>query len=523
MSCGPAVLGVEWDTRAEGKIRNGFYIRVSGGELAVMASAKTIDRGRKRHLAIASLGALASLAALVTVATRSVTVDPVLLSVLVAVFSAGAVFAAVFALSPIFRNRASSEMHSLSQALDALASSDASQIRALRDLRLPVSLEKGLQSLSSSIEVNRATIVDLQTSNCLLARDHRQVLQCLESLRDGIILIDPEGRIQFANKAASPFLRVSEEDARGNSVMECTSIPEIRNLFEQGVDRVGSKGTESIEIEADIRCSYEHTLMTSTHIMDSESGRGGKALVFQEISRMKSVERLQAQFVDSVAHELRSPLTSIRAYAELLVDGGDSIDKQTQHDFFNVIYEETYRLSQLIDNLLNISMMDSGAARLEITPTRIKRLLEESAEVIRVQCEKKGIDLNVDLDDRLPTLDIDKSLFGMAVQNLLSNAVKYTPEGGKIRLSTSSQEEEFRIEVKDTGIGIAEDELDQVFEKFYRASSAESVHGSGIGLSTARAIVRLHGGDVEAVSKLGEGSTFSIVLPRSLINQSIGE
>ena len=168
-------------------------------------------------------------------------------------------------------------------------------------------------------------------------------------------------------------------------------------------------------------------------------------------------------------------------------------------------------------------MMNRGSARLENKPTRIKRLLEESAEVIRVQCEKKGIDLNVDLDDRLPTLDIDKSLFGMAVQNLLSNAVKYTPEGGKICLSTSSKEEEFRIEVKDTGIGIAEDELDQVFEKFYRASSAESVHGSGIGLSTARAIVRLHGGDVEAVSKCGEGSTFSIVLPRSLINQSIGE
>lgn len=203
--------------------------------------------------------------------------------------------------------------------------------------------------------------------------------------------------------------------------------------------------------------------------------------------------------------------------------GGDTIEKQTQHDFFNVIYEETYRLSQLIDNLLNISMMDSGAARLEITPTRIKRLLEESAEVVQLQCQKKGVSLKVDLDDRLPTLDIDKSLFGMAVQNLLSNAAKYTPEGGKIRLSTSSQEEEFRIEFRDTGIGIAEDELDLVFEKFYRASSAETEHGSGIGLSTARAIVRLHGGDIEVVSKLGEGSTFSIVLPRSLINRSIGE
>ncbi len=488
-----------------------------------MASARTMDRGRKRRIAIVGLGALASLAALVTAAGGSATADPALLTVLVAVASAGAVFAAAYALFSIFRHRAGSEMHSVSKALDALTSSDALQFRSLRDLRLPASLEKGLQNLSSSIEANRATIVDLQTSNCLLARDHRQFLQCLESLRDGIVLIDPERRIQFANKAAGPFLSVSVDNARGKSLTDCVSKHEIRDLFKQDVGRVGSSGTESIEIEADVRGSHEHTLMTLTHIMDSESGRGGEALVFQEISRMKSVERLQAQFVDSVAHELRSPLTSIRAYAELLVDGGDSIDKQTQHDFFNVIYEETYRLSQLIDNLLNISMMDSGAARLEITPTRIKRLLEESAEVVRAQCKKKGVDLNVELDDRLPTLDIDKSLFGMAVQNLLSNAAKYTPEGGKICLSTCSQEEEFRVEVKDTGIGIAEDELDQVFEKFYRAASAETEHGSGIGLSTARAIVRLHGGDIEAVSKLGEGSTFSIVLPRSLINRSIGE
>ena len=493
------------------------------GELRPVASAKTIDRGRKRYFAIAGLGALASLTALVTAAGGSATVDPMLLTVLVAVTSAGAVFAAAYALFSIFRNRAGSEMHLVSEALDALASSDSLQFGPLGDFRLPASLQKGFQSLSSSIEVNRATIVDLQTSNCLLARDHRQFLQCLESLKDGIVLIDPEGRIQFANKAASPFLSVSVDDARGKSLTDCVSKHEIRDLFEQGVGRVGSSGTESIEIEADVRASHEHTLMTRTHIMDSESGRGGQALVFQEISRMKSVERLQTQFVDSVAHELRSPLTSIRAYAELLIDGGDSIEKQTQHDFYNVIYEETYRLSHLIDNLLNISMMESGATRLEITPTRIKRLLEESAEVIQMQCDKKGVDLKVNLDDRLPTLDIDKSLFGMAVQNLLSNAAKYTPEGGKIQLSTSSREEEFRIEVKDTGMGIAEDELEQVFEKFYRASSAESEHGSGIGLSTARAIVRLHGGEIEAVSKLGEGSTFSIVLPRSLINRSIGE
>lgn len=501
----------------------GFCIRVSGGELRAMAFAKTIDRGRKRLFAIAGLGVLASVAALITASGGYTTMDRALLTMLVAVFSVGAAFTAVFALSSIFRNRAGSETHSVCAALDALTSSDALQFRSLRDLRLPAPLQKSLQDLSSSIEADRATVVDLQTSNCLLARDHRQFLQCLESLRDGIVLIDPEGRIQFANKAASPFLSVSVDHARGKSLTDCVSRDEIRDLFKEDVCRVGSSGTESIEIEADIRGSQEHTLMTLTHIMDSESGRGGEALVFQEIGRMKSVERLQAQFVDSVAHELRSPLTSIRAYAELLIDGGDTIEKQTQHDFFNVIYEETYRLSQLIDNLLNISMMDSGAARLEITPTRIKRLLEESAEVVQLQCQKKGVSLKVDLDDRLPTLDIDKSLFGMAVQNLLSNAAKYTPEGGKIRLSTSSQEEEFRIEFRDTGIGIAEDELDLVFEKFYRASSAETEHGSGIGLSTARAIVRLHGGDIEVVSKLGEGSTFSIVLPRSLINRSIGE
>ncbi|NQU41925.1 HAMP domain-containing histidine kinase, partial [bacterium] len=194
-------------------------------------------------------------------------------------------------------------------------------------------------------------------------------------------------------------------------------------------------------------------------------------------------------------------------------------------NFYNIIYEETHRLSQLIDNLLNLSMLETGAANIHIAPTRLKKLLQDCVDVVLPQCESHSIRLVADLPDRLPTLDLDKSLFTVAIMNILGNAVKYTPDGGTVTLFTVSKEDDFLIIIQDNGIGIPDTYLPRIFEKFFRCPAGEDQKrpGSGVGLATAMQIVRIHGGNIGVQSKIGEGTQFTILLPRSLINSSVGD
>lgn len=487
-----------------------------------MASAEVIHGGRKHRFLIGGMGAIAACVAAFAVTTSTVDVDSPAGSALIWLALIGGLSCVGFSFFSTITLMGASKQSPLPNMPDILELPECSGSPLPPELPRSKRRAKKADPASVPVEEDQDLILDLKTSNRLLAREQGRLFKCLDTLRDGLILIHDNGRIQFANEAAAQFINVPVCHARGKILSECSTKDEIRELLESGCEHAGSGGAATIELEPDAEVGHDFVLATLTQQVDTDGIGTGKALVFQEIGRLKSMESLQSQFVDSVAHELRTPLTSIRGYAEMLIDG-NATDKQTQHDFFNVIYEETYRLSQLIDNLLNMSMMESGAARLEAAPTRLKRFLEENADVIRQQCERKDITLNVELGDRLPTLNVDKSLFGMAIMNLLSNAVKYTPDGGTITLRTTSSEEGIRIVVEDTGVGIPEDELPRIFEKFYRASSSGEAHGSGVGLSTAIASIRLHGGDIEVKSELGAGSTFEIVLPRELINKNIGE
>lgn len=364
--------------------------------------------------------------------------------------------------------------------------------------------------------------LDLLTSNRMLARELRRLHQLLDSTGDGLIAVDTAGKILFANRAAKPFLNIALEEAPGEAARKCLLHGEVAELISSEGTARALHGVHSVELPADEQSERGHIVVYHSHGIGDAEESVGDVLVFRDTSRLKAMESLQTEFVDSIAHELRTPLTSIRAYVEMLIDG-KTADPQMQYDFYNVIYEETYRLSELIDNLLNISMMESGMAELDIAPTRLKRVLEDSVEVVRVQCEKKDIELVVDLADRLPTLDIDKRLFNMAFMNILGNAVKYTPEKGTVTLATSSHEDDFQIHVRDTGIGISEEDFPRIFDKFYRAASVKDIQGSGVGLATAAEIIRLHGGEIRVTSQAGEGSQFTVVLPRTLINTSIGE
>jgi len=432
----------------------------------------------------------------------------------------------VGALSALHSFRVGREIRNVANDIRTKSESDniCGSLESNRGGQRLKSLIANIDDLLARIGNERHQALEAITSNRILARDMQRLFQLIDSINDGLIVIDSASKIILANSASSPFLSVSPSDARGQLARDCICQPEVLNLLDPETDEGPFHVISTVEIPPNEEAGTGDVAVFQCQGRAENGEALGQVLVLRDISRIKDVERQQSEFVDSVAHELRTPLTSILAYVELLIDD-QAEDPQSKYDFYNIIYEESHRLSQLIDNLLNISMMEMGTAELTATPTRLKRLLEENLDVIKPQCQKKNVSLVIDLPDRLPTLDIDKQLFGVALMNILSNAAKYTPENGSIFVTTESGEEEFIVKVRNSGEGISEEELPRIFDKFFRSSAAKSgdVQGSGIGLSTALQIMRMHSGDIRVRSTPEEGTQFSIVLPRTAINAAIGE
>lgn len=229
----------------------------------------------------------------------------------------------------------------------------------------------------------------------------------------------------------------------------------------------------------------------------------------------KELSEMKNEFVSMVSHELRTPLASIKAYIEMLIDG-EAVDAGTQREFYEVIQNEANRLGRLIDNILNISRIEAGLARVNRKPHHLERILGEAIDVISPHAAQKRISIERGNDPGVYHVSVDREMLYQAILNLLSNAVKYTPEGGSIAVQTASDPERGKVLIRiiDTGVGIPPKDLPFVFDKFYRAEANKRIApGTGLGLSLVRHIVEtVHGGRVSVESHVGCGSCFVIEL-----------
>lgn len=237
----------------------------------------------------------------------------------------------------------------------------------------------------------------------------------------------------------------------------------------------------------------------------------------RDVTQQKLSVEMRDCFVSAATHELRTPLCNIRTYAETLISAGD-ISSEDQHQFLNVIVSESVRLDRIIEDLLNIGHMQAGSMTLDRHETQVERLVREVHEKIRPLYEHKHLDFEASIPPRLPELMVDKNKLAAALVNLLGNAIKYTPDGGSVRLEAEHDGNEVRFHVEDTGIGIAEDEIPHLFERFYRSADprVHQIQGTGLGLAFSLDVARLHGGRIDVSSELNKGSRFTLVLPASL-------
>jgi len=242
---------------------------------------------------------------------------------------------------------------------------------------------------------------------------------------------------------------------------------------------------------------------------------GGAVAVFQDISDRRQLQRRGAEFVSSVSHEMKAPLASIAAYTELLISGDVDDDEDAKNEFLEAIDTQTKRLTRLVENLLNLARIEAGVVNVNKLNQSLNEILEEAANVIQPQAEAKHIELKTDLSPMYLGVLADRDMMLQTAINLLSNAVKYTADGGEVILRSRMVDDHVRFEVKDTGVGLSEEDRQRVFDKFYRVkSNSEMAPGTGLGLPLAKHIVEdVHGGEMTVASSLGDGSTFSVVIP----------
>lgn len=352
----------------------------------------------------------------------------------------------------------------------------------------------------------------------VLDGQRRQIEAVVESLSEAIIVTDECDRVMLCNAIAESALQINRASATRKPVAEVLNDEALARLVRQCREAGESGVRRHFELPREAH-TFDLTLAPVNLRSGDPKGSTaawGVVIMLRDVTREKEVSKAKSDFVAKVAHELRTPLSSIRAYVELLVDG-EATDARTQREYYEIIQTSTERLGRLIDNMLNISRIEAGTVRVNKEPISVAVLMKEAADVARPQADAKQIKLEVELTPVFYQVLGDRDLISQAILNLLSNAIKYTPEGGsvRVRMCVSEEPKQVTIAVRDSGVGIPQEDLPKVFQKFFRvAANSKMAKGTGLGLNLVKHIVEgVHGGKVAVASKVGEGSTFTIELP----------
>ncbi len=333
----------------------------------------------------------------------------------------------------------------------------------------------------------------------------RQQLQAiLASSPDAVIVTDGHERVMLINPAAENTFGVTARSAAGKPLKDVIDRPELVELM---------RGNE-MATPREVPMADGRTLFASASpIVAADGGLLGRVAVLRDVTYFKQLDELKSEFVATVSHDLRVPLTYMRGYATMLPMVGSLNPKQ--EEFATKIVGGIEQMSGLIEDLLDLNRIEAGVG-LAQEPCRIDEIINEAVANLRNNAANKNISLNTELiTTKLPTLNGDRTLLRTAISNLVDNAIKYTPNNGKVKVTGDLKDGNIVIAVQDSGIGIAPTDQARLFEKFFRVKQRDTlgIKGSGLGLAIVKSIVERHGGRLWVESRLGQGSTFSIALP----------
>ncbi|MEA1959024.1 MAG: ATP-binding protein [Chloroflexota bacterium] len=367
------------------------------------------------------------------------------------------------------------------------------------DQEIQTASRNEIGELSTAFNLMAAKIKEIIS---IITTDRDRMSVILSQMSDGIVLVDVESKISLVNNAAKNIFDISDEEAIGHAFVEAVRDYEIDELVRRCLQ---TKKRLARMVETSRPPKIIMAIATPLE------GQESCLVLFQDLTEMKRLETIRRDFVSNISHELRLPTASVKALAETLRDGAMD-DPEVARDFLNKINDEVDRLAQLVQELGELSRIESGQAPILKSRLDLIELIRHTERRFKPQADRAGIALSVDIPSDIPQVNADRDRIEQVLVNLLLNAVKFTPPGGNIAISASSSDDGLTVSVTNSGVGIPIDDLPRIFERFYKADKARG-GGTGLGLSIAKHIVEAHGGEIWAESVEGKGATFTFTLP----------
>ncbi|HWP45961.1 MAG TPA: ATP-binding protein [Candidatus Limnocylindrales bacterium] len=344
-----------------------------------------------------------------------------------------------------------------------------------------------------------------------LLRTQRTMQQALDGLPDAVIVLSSEGQVEMVNRTATLLFKLKPGDQVTH--YPASWLPALFAAAQEG-PVVQQKGYESaIQIFDDGQERF--FLPQVVQVLDEEKRPAGIVIVLVDITRLRKLDELKSDLLSTVSHELRTPLTSIQMAIHLLLEEKIGTLTSKQIELLVAAQEDSDRLRQIIENLLDLSRIESGRVRMDLQKMKPREIIYKAVDPIQAAFQDRGISLDIHIHPETPDVWADPTRIGLVLANLLSNALKYTPAGGRVQVEVHPEEKTVRFSVSDTGIGIPEHYLPRVFDKFFRVPGQGTTEGAGLGLAIAKEIIEAHGGKMECQSREGEGTAFSFTLRRA--------
>jgi two-component system phosphate regulon sensor histidine kinase PhoR len=336
----------------------------------------------------------------------------------------------------------------------------------------------------------------------------------LSNMESGVILCDRSGRISLMNPSAERILGVREPEATGRSHVEVLKNYPLSRIIDEALRARKPLGGE-------ISLIYPAEVILEAHaapVFGEGPEPRGVVLVLHDISEIRRLERVRAEFVANVSHELKTPVTAIKGFAETLLEGA-LYNYRACEEFVTIIGEEAERLNRLINDLLSLSRIESKEFKLQLSTSDLGLEIKRIVEKVKPRFQKKGLVVHVAVPDQPVVLSVDRDQLEQVLLNLLENSLMYTPPGGRVEVNLQGnwdEPDQVVVSVRDTGIGIPREDLPRIFERFYRVDRTRSrkLGGTGLGLAIVKHIVEAQGGRVWVESEVGKGSTFYFTLQK---------
>lgn len=376
-------------------------------------------------------------------------------------------------------------------------------------------LRESMTAVNTRLNKLESQNVDLASKVEINTFEKGQVMRILDSVLIGFVVLDMQNFVTHVNRYGLSLMNQHYDDVIDKKIDQVLTNEPIISFLDRTPELEGSGTDHKVETTFPDIAPGKTFQVSFSYLHDNDDQAIGKILIIENITNQKLAESAKGEFIAHVAHEIRTPMTNIKSYNEMLMNN-EIDDEELRIEFFNTINYEIERLNDLINNLLNISKIEMGNLVVNKGLVKSDALVQECIKSIEAAAMEKNINIETDFPDNFPNLFVDKELFRVSILNVIGNALKYTPENGQITFSLQERNGQVVFEVTDTGYGISDKDLPHVFDKFYRSEEDDvaAQKGSGLGLALVNEVIRLHDGTVEIQSERNKGTQVSINIPK---------